>query len=204
MKSLMHHEYLSINSKNSKYRIILLHGWGADADDLLPLGQEIADGLSKDFEIISLRAPKPRADNKGREWYGLYPANWSEAEHEVDKLIATLVEMGNHRISLGNTILLGFSQGAAMSIAAGSRLNIGLLVSCSGYPHPNWDKKVNSPILLSHGKRDEVVPFAASKQIYDDLKNYSNYSCKFHEFNGFHEIDINFIDVIKSEINVIF
>jgi len=91
-----------------------------------------------------------------------------------------------------------------MSIAAGSRLNLGLIVSCSGYPHPNWDKKINSPILLSHGEKDEVVPVAASRQIYEDLKKYSNYSCKLHEFSGFHEIDINFIDIIKSEINIIF
>ena len=204
MKSFMHHEYVSINSKSAKYRIILLHGWGSDADDLLPIGQNIIEGLNKDFEIISLRAPNLRADNIGRQWYSLYPANWSQAEYEVIKLQSTLIEIGNYRIPLSNTILLGFSQGAAMSIAAGSRVNIGLIVSCSGYPHPNWDKKINSPILLSHGSKDEVVPFTASRKMYDDLTNYSNYSCKFHEFDGFHEIDIHFIDVIKSEINDIF
>ena len=200
----MHHEYISINSKSAKYRIILLHGWGADADDLLPVGRKIIDGLNKDFEIISLRAPTPRADNIGRQWYGLYPANWSEAEHEVNKLTSTLIGIGNHRIPLSNTVLVGFSQGAAMSIAAGSRLKIGLLVSCSGYSHPNWDKKINAPILLSHGNRDEVVPIAASKQIYEDLKKYSNYSYDFHEFNGGHEIDIHFIDEIRSKIDSIF
>ena len=204
MKSLLHHEYVSINSKNAKYRIILLHGWGADADDLLPVGQKITDGLNKDFEIISLRAPNPRADNIGRQWYGLYPANWSEAEHEVNKLTSTLIEIGNHGVPLSNTVLLGFSQGAAMSIAAGSSLNIGLLVSCSGYPHPNWDKKINSPVLLSHGIRDEVVPLAASRKLYEDLEKYSNYSCNLHEFDGFHEIDINCIDVIRTAINSIF
>ena len=204
MKSFMHHEYVSIDSKNAKYRIILLHGWGADADDLLPIGQEITDGLNKDFDIISLRAPNSRPDSLGRQWYGLYPPNWAEAEHEVNKLISTLREIGNHEISLSNSILLGFSQGAAMSIAAGAGLNLGLIVSCSGYPHPNWDKKVNSPILLSHGERDEVVPLAATRQLYEDLKKYSNSPCNLHEFNGFHEIDIKFIDVIRSEIRNIF
>ena len=204
MKSFMHHEYVSIKSKNAKYRIILIHGWGADADDLLPVGQKIKEGLNKDFDIISLRAPNPRPDNIGRQWYGLYPANWSEAEIEVNKLICTLKEIGNQGITLSNSILLGFSQGAAMSIAAGSRLQLGLIISCSGYPHPNWDKKINSPILLSHGIRDEVVPLEASRQIIKDLKQNSNYSCNLHEFNGFHEIDSNFINLIRSEINVIF
>jgi len=204
MKSFMQHEYVSINSKSAKYRIILLHGWGADADDLLPIGKQVTDGLKKDFDIISLRALHSRTDNIGRQWYGLYPANWSEAELEVDKLISTLKEIGNDHIPLSNSILLGFSQGAAMSIAAGSRLNLGLIVSCSGYPHPKWDKKINSPILLSHGEKDEVVPVEASRQIYEDLKKHSNYSCKLHEFSGYHEIDINFIDLIRSEINIIF
>ncbi len=204
MNTFMHHEYVSINSKSAKHRIILLHGWGADANDLLPIGHQIAKGLNKDFDIISLRAPNSRPDNLGRQWYSLYPANWSEAEHEVNNLISTLKDIGNYEIPLRNTVLLGFSQGAAMSIAAGSRLNLGLIVSCSGYPHPNWDKKISSPILLSHGEKDEVVPSAASRQIYEDLKNNSNYFCKIHEFNGFHEIDIHFIDVIKSEINNIF
>ena len=204
MKSLMHHEYVSINSKNSKYRIILLHGWGADAEDLLSFGQSVVSDIDKDFEIISLRAPQSKPDYQGRQWYSLYPANWSEAEYEVNKLISTLEEIGNNDIPLKNTILMGFSQGAAMTLAAGSRLNLGLLVSCSGYPHPNWDKKINSPILLSHGTKDEVVPLSASKQIYEDLKTNSNYSCHLHEFNGFHEIDINFIDLIRSEINRLF
>ena len=204
MKSLMHHQYVSIKSKNAKNRIILLHGWGADADDLIPVGIEITKGLNKEFEIISLRAPNARADNQGRQWYSLYPADWTEAEREVIKLKSTLIEIGNNKIPLRNTILLGFSQGAAMTIAAGSRLNLGLLVSCSGYPHPNWDKKINSPILLSHGKRDGVVPLAASRQLCEDLKKYSKYSCNLHEFDGVHEIDIRFIDMIISEINNIF
>ena len=204
MKTFMHHEYVSIKSKNAKNRIILLHGWGADADDLLHVGKQVTDGLQKDFDIISLRAPNLRTNSIGRQWYGLYPVNWSEAELEVNKLISTLKEIGNNDIPLSNSILLGFSQGAAMSIAAGSRLNLGLIVSCSGYPHPKWDKKINSPVLLSHGEKDEVVPVAASKQIYEDLKKYSNYPCKLHEFDGFHEIDINFIDIIRSEINMIF
>tara|TARA_Y100000589_G_scaffold289861_1_gene292192 strand:+ start:1303 stop:1917 length:615 start_codon:yes stop_codon:yes gene_type:complete len=204
MKSFVHHQYVLINSKTAKYRIILLHGWGADADDLLPIGQEITKGVNDDFDIISLRAPNPKPDNIGRQWYGLYPANWSEAEQEVNKLISTLTEIGNKGIPLSNSILFGFSQGAAMSIAAGAGLNLGLIVSCSGYPHPNWDKKINSPILLSHGTKDGVVPISATRQLYEDIKQNSKYVCKFHEFDGFHEIDSTFIDFLRSEINYIF
>ena len=57
MKSLMHHEYVSIGSQNSSHRIILLHGWGADTDDLLPVGKSIIHNSCFDFELISLAAP---------------------------------------------------------------------------------------------------------------------------------------------------
>ena len=51
MKSLMNHEYVSIGSQNSSHRIILLHGWGADTDDLLPLGKAIIHDSCFEFEI---------------------------------------------------------------------------------------------------------------------------------------------------------
>ena len=69
MKSLIHHEYVSIGSQNSTHRIILLHGWGADADDLLPIGQAIIHNLSYEFDLISLKAPTLQSNDIGRQWY---------------------------------------------------------------------------------------------------------------------------------------
>ena len=44
MKYDINHEFVSISSQTATHRIIL-HGWGADADDLLTLGQEILEKL---------------------------------------------------------------------------------------------------------------------------------------------------------------
>ena len=69
MKYDINHEFVSISSQTSNHRIILLHGWGADADDLLIVGKEIADKINFDFEITSLRGPGLHPSGQGTQWY---------------------------------------------------------------------------------------------------------------------------------------
>ncbi len=205
MKYDINHEFVSISSQTATHRIILIHGWGADADDLLILGKEITEKINFDFELISLRAPGLHPSGHGRQWYGLYPHDWNEAEVEVNKLFETLKKFDTHQISLRKTILFGFSQGAAMAIDAGFKLNLGLIVACSGYAHPTWlpgDKC--PPFIVSHGLFDNVVPIEASRMIYEKVKSKSSKFCEFVEFDGFHQIDSNLINFISSNLNNIF
>ena len=205
MKYDINHEFVSISSQTANHRIILIHGWGADAEDLLTVGKEIRDKINFDFEVISLRAPGSHPSGHGRQWYGLYPHDWNEAEVEVNKLIVSLKNFDNHEIPLKKTILLGFSQGAAMAIDAGFKLNLGLIVACSGYPHPNWVPGEKSPpLIISHGLYDDVVPIDASRIIYEKVKSKSSELCELLEFNGFHQIDPNLINSISSYMKNIF
>ena len=204
MKSLMHHEYVSIGSQNSSHRIIMLHGWGADADDLLPIGKSIIHNSYFDFELISLKAPTFRPNGIGRQWYGLFPPDWNEAEIATDKLLDTLKAFDKTKISLQKTVLLGFSQGGAMALDAGLRLDFGLVISCSGYSHPNWNPLKNNPVLLSHGLQDEVVPVNASREILRRLRNEANLNNELHEYNCSHTIHPDFIEVIQLKIKEVF
>ena len=205
MKFDIDHEFVSISSQTATHRIILIHGWGADADDLLPLGKEIKDVINFDFEVISLRAPGFHPSGQGRQWYGLYPHDWNGAEFEVNKLLVTLKKFNTDQIPLSKTILLGFSQGAAMAIDAGSKLNLGLIISCSGYPHPTWfPEEKCPPLIVSHGLSDDVVPIEASRIIYEKVKSKSSNFCELIEFDGFHQIDSNLIHVVSSKIRKIF
>ena len=90
MKYEINHEYVSISSQTAKHRIILIHGWGADADDLLPIGKEIIELSKVDFEVLSIKAPGLHPNNTGRQWYGLYPPNWDEANEGVNQLLLSL------------------------------------------------------------------------------------------------------------------
>ena len=204
MKSLMHHEYVSIGSQNSSHRIILLHGWGADTDDLLPVGKSIIHNSCFDFELISLAAPSFRPNDMGRQWYSLFPPDWNEAEIAVAKLLDTLNAFDKTKISLKKTVLLGFSQGGAMAIDAGLSLDLGLVISCSGYSHPKWDPIKNNPVLLSHGLQDDVVPVKASREILKRLRNESNVNNELYEYNCSHTIHPDFIDVIRLKIKELF
>ena len=101
--------------------------------------------------------------------------------------------------------MLGFSQGAAMAIDAGSTLDIGLIVSCSGYSHPNWTPgRRFPPLLVYHGCLDEVVPISASRAIYSKVRGISTNFCELIEFDGFHQIDVNLINIIHSKIKYFF
>ena len=79
MKYAINHEFVSISSQTATHRIILMHGWGADSDDLLTFGKEMSEKINLDFEVISLRAPGLHPSGQGRQWYGLYPHDWNEA-----------------------------------------------------------------------------------------------------------------------------
>jgi len=205
MKYHINHEFVSITSQTATHRIILIHGWGADADDLIPIGREIKENSEIDFEVIALRAPGLHPSGAGRQWYGLYPHDWNGAEIEVNKLLVTLKKFDTDQISLKKTILLGFSQGAAMAIDAGFRLNLGLIVACSGYPHPSWFLGEKCPpLIISHGLFDDVVPIEASRSIYKKVKSKSSKLCELIEFDGFHQIDSNLIDFISKKISSIF
>ena len=92
-----------------------------------------------------------------------------------------------------------------MALDAGLKLNLGLIVACSGYPHPNWlPGEKCPPLIVSHGLFDDVVPVEASRIIYEKVKSKSSNFCKLIEFDGFHQIDINSIDFISSNMRNIF
>ena len=205
MKYDIDHEFVSISSQTATHRIILMHGWGADSDDLLTFGKEISEKINLDFEVISLRAPGLHPSGQGRQWYGLYPHDWNGAEVEVNRLLVTLKKFDTDQIPLRKTILLGFSQGAAMAIDAGFKLNFGLIVACSGYPHPKWlPGEKCPPLIISHGLFDDVVTIVASRKSCEMVKSKSSKFCELIEFDGFHEIDSNLINIISSKIRNIF
>ena len=171
-------------------RLVLLHGWGADADDLLDLGGELLGSEASSVSVVALRAPLPHPGGMGRQWYDLGLPNWPELPVARTALLGRLQEL-SVSVPLERTTLLGFSQGAAMAIdvAVGAGLPLAGLIGCSGYPHPDWmPQKPEMPILLTHGKEDPVVPFEACEALAKCLRD-SGGSVETLAFNGGHGID---------------
>ena len=177
-------------SAPARARLVLLHGWGADAGDLMPLGQSLAEAIATPLELVALQAPQLQTQGSGRQWYGLFPANWAAVPAAVEELKERINNLSSGEIPLKATVLLGFSQGGAMAMAAGCDLPLAGLIACSAYPHPNWQAPViRPPVLLLHGRNDEVVPHSAALALKNELAQ-SNQTCDVFSFDNGHAIPV--------------
>ena len=110
-----------------------------------------------------------------------------------------LEELGQS-VPLPQTVLLGFSQGGAMAVDAGSSLPLAGIVACSGYPHEGWQPPAAMPpVLLSHGREDPVVPFGASEQLQRLLQG-AGAEPQLLAFSGGHSIDGSVLTPISAFI----
>lgn len=183
---------LQLGPDQPQQRLVLLHGWGADAADLLDLGQELVEGLTDlRVDLVALQAPDLHPAGMGRQWYGLAPApDWSALPAARQALRQRLEQLGAS-VPLSRTALLGFSQGGAMAVdvATCERLPLAALISCSGYPHPDWQPQAEGlAVLLTHGRQDPVVPAAACEALEQQLQA-AGATVSQRLFEGGHGID---------------
>ena len=71
---------MGLTSLPSPLHLILLHGWGASGDDLLPVGQELTRALGLSDGAVTLRALEAPdvhpAGGGARQWYDLNTPGW--------------------------------------------------------------------------------------------------------------------------------
>lgn len=190
---------LVLGPQEADRRLVLLHGWGADADDLLDLGRELLGSEASRVSVVALRAPLPHPGGTGRQWYDLGLPNWPELPAARADLLQRLQDLSG-TVPFERTALLGFSQGAAMAIdvAVGAGLPLAGLIGCSGYPHPGWiPQQPKMPILLTHGQDDSVVPFGACEALEQSLKQNGG-TVETLAFVGGHGIDPGLFPAMRT------
>jgi phospholipase/carboxylesterase len=175
-------------SKNKSGVLIALHGWGANGNDLVPLAPELS---LPDYELIFPEAPfdHPHVSG-GKMWYDLQDPDrggLAESRQMLAEFLNSLPKTTG--IPLSRTVLLGFSQGGAMTLDVGLRLPLAGLVSLSGYLHPiaTPPNSAIPPILIVHGKQDAVVPLKAAQTARDTLIGLGA-KIKYLEYDMGHEI----------------
>jgi phospholipase/carboxylesterase len=183
-------------------RLVTLHGWGANAQDLASLAPYLD---LKGYQHFFPDAPfsHPQAPG-GRMWYDLSDLSQRQGLEQSRQLLTEWLQSfdSNNDVSLKQTFLAGFSQGGAMTLDVGCHLPVAGLIVLSGYLHPPAIRplpKTFPPILMVHGRQDPVVPLAAAQQARDILVQ-AGAEVDYHEFDMGHEIQPQVLTLIREFI----
>lgn len=159
-------------SGTAKSLVIFLHGYGADGNDLIGLGNEWQSALPN-TEFVSPHAAEACAQNPaGRQWWDLHVRSDAErwdglnrAGPGLDAFITA--ELERTGLKPQNLALVGFSQGTMMALHVGLRRSeplagiIGYSGVLAGAEHLKAEIKSRPPVFLAHGTMDQVIPVDA-------------------------------------------
>jgi phospholipase/carboxylesterase len=165
---------LAPRSGTARQLVVFLHGYGADGNDLIELGQVWQQVLPQ-AAFVSPHAPEPCGQAPvGRQWFALTFRDPNERWVGVNKAAPVLerfidAELGRLGLPPSALALVGFSQGAMMALHVGLRRAVppvaivgysGLLVlPPDGNPETFIeDIKSRPPVLLVHGDQDDLIP----------------------------------------------
>jgi phospholipase/carboxylesterase len=187
--------------------LLLIHGYGANEQDLFDLAEELDPRL----HVVSARAPLALPWG-GFAWYHLGgapgrllpdAASRAEAAGLLERFVADLptrVGADPRRV-----YLLGFSQGAilALGLVARAPQLVAGVVAVSGYLDPELlpagglPALGGLPILQMHGAYDDVIPVAAAHSTRALLEP-SDASYSYHEYPVGHGIHPGGLREIES------
>lgn len=152
--------------------VVLLHGYGADGNDLIGLAGHLGAALGR-VAFVSPHAPERcAASPAGRQWF---PIPWLDGSNDVamgrsfaasQEILNAFLdrEMKRFGVSAARVALVGFSQGTMMALHVALRRDepIAALVGFSGrllLPEQlAGEVRCRPPVLLCHGDADEMVP----------------------------------------------
>ena len=152
--------------------VVLLHGLGADGNDLIGLAPHLARGLPE-AAFVSPDAPFP-CDMApfGRQWFSLQDrapeavlAGVRAAAPILDGFLDD--ELARLGLSDRQLALVGFSQGTMTALHVGLRRAepcaqiVGFSGALVGPEDLEREIRSRPPVLLVHGQADDVVPFPA-------------------------------------------
>lgn len=169
--------------------VVLLHGFGAPADDLVPLGQVLSAPPGTRFAFPAAPIDLGPGFFGGRAWWHIdldarlraggrrdvreVPEGLAEARAAVTAALAEIETALTPRA----VVLGGFSQGAMLALdvalhsdrpLAGLALLSGTHIAANEWA-PRLAARRGLPVFMSHGRQDELLPFAVSEGLRDTL-----------------------------------
>jgi len=198
--------------------VVWLHGLGASGHDFEPVVPML--------ECPNTRFVFPHAPimgvtiNMGMEmpaWYDIKTLDWEAPDREDEtsirssaKLIVELLEQEHERgIEYENIVLAGFSQGGALALHVGSRLQkkiAGMMilsayqVLADTYDEEASDENRQTPILFGHGVYDDMVPVMMGRAALESMVEAGN-PCEWNGYRMGHEVVMDELIRIKEWLN---
>ena len=149
--------------------VILLHGRGANGDDLIGLAPHFARALP-DAAFVAPNAPHNYDIGFGFQWFSGGPDSDAAARLDQIRETAELVnafiddELAKHQLSDDKMALVGFSQGTMMSLFVAPRREnpcAGVMGYSGRLESPDAlekEVKCRPPVVLVHGDADPLLP----------------------------------------------
>jgi phospholipase/carboxylesterase len=217
-------EYITIepaNKEKATHTCIILHGLGANGNDLQGLTSQIKikDGINMRF--IFPHAPIiPMKVNRGlpcNSWFDYESKDGDINTEQLLKSLNSVLEIVDKQkydsIDSSNVIVGGFSQGASLALNIGLLSDVkllgvfsmaGFLLSFSTSVQEN-DINKDTPFWLAHGNDDDVVESDYSKRAAAYLTKKTGYADVGESYydNLSHSISIEEIKDLSDWINKI-
>lgn len=196
--------------------VIWLHGLGADGHDFVPIVPELQLPASAAIRFVFPHAGvRPVTINNGyemRAWYDIKALAQTgpeddvgirESELRIRQYLSKEIESG---IPAGRIVIAGFSQGGAIALQTALRYPqrlAGLMALSTYLPlRGSLAAEISShaptlPILMCHGKFDDVVPMALGS-MSRDLLLQTGMKVAWHEYPMRHEVSVQEIADISA------
>ena len=186
--------------------VIVLHGLGADGHDFVPVARELDLSAVGGARFVFPHAPtRPVTLNGGyvmRAWYDIVGTPGARQEDEAglrasQQLIEALIARERERgVPSRRIVLMGFSQGCAMTLLTGLRHGerLGGLAGLSGYlplaaqtAAERSPANADVPIFLAHGREDPMVGIDRALASRDALRALG-YDVEWHDYAMPHSV----------------
>lgn len=197
--------------------VLWLHGLGASGHDFEPVAPMLR---RPDLRFVFPHAPmRPVTINGGHvmpAWYDIKSLARTADREDAGHIREATVQIGDlirREVTAlpgaERLVLLGFSQGAAMSLHVGTRspetlAGIGVL---SGYlvlddtvQDERHTANARTSIFFGHGTRDAVVPVAKGRAAHQVMSELGN-PCEWNDWRIAHEVNGEEIDAIGDWLN---
>ena len=146
--------------------MLLFHGVGSTALDLVPLGRALAAEFPDAF-IVSVAAPAPSGAGGGREWFPVLGISEENRPERIEAAMPAFLATVSHwqkeaGVGTDAVALIGFSQGGIMALEStrDQPAVAGRVVSIAGrFATLPTEPNAGTTLHMFHGKLDPVIPY---------------------------------------------